>query len=90
MRISGVGVAVVIGVSVGQGVSLGVREGPAVGRDVVLVGVGATREKRPASSRPDLEPRAITSAAFSPIQRISLGKVKAVCMRPWSSAMLAA
>jgi hypothetical protein len=90
MMISGVGVAVVAGVSVGRGVSLGVREGPAVGQGMVLVGVGVTSENVPVSSRPDRVPRAITSARSSPIQRISFGKVKAVWMRPWSSAMAAA
>jgi hypothetical protein len=82
MMISGVEVAVVAGVAVGHGVSVGVSEGPAVGRGAVLVGVGATRENRPLSSTPDLVPRALTSAKLSPIQRISLGKVKAVWMRP--------
>jgi hypothetical protein len=78
MMMSGVGVGTKDGVSVGHGVSVVARVGRAVGRGAVLVGVGITNVNRVAASIPDRVPRAITSANSSPIQRISLGKVKAV------------
>jgi len=86
----GTGVSVGKGVLVADGVSVAGRVGSGVGGGTVLVGVGGIRANPVVASSPERLPRAVTSADAALVQRISLGKVKAVWIVPSSLVTAAA